>query len=272
MKGRSVKKRPSPPGDLAPRLRRAPSRELLALVGRHLRDFTMREVRQVLLNPHVSGEVIEELLVARHLRSSYEVRRAIARHQRTPEAAAMRFISGLFWHDLAEIALDVRLKPAVRRVAERYLIQRLPRLTVGEKVTLARRATGEVIACLRRDPSRRVIRALLENPRLTVQLIVPLAAKSGSPRILDLVAKNTPWGQRYEVRSALAENHATPFRAVFAILPTLRREDLARIAGDDEHSSVVRNRAREILEERPSHASGSFDRPEGGEIDWIEIQ
>ena len=244
------RKKPPPKSGVAPRLRGAGSRELQALVERHLKDFTMREVRQVLLNPHVTGEVIEEVLEARHLLSAYEVRRAIARHRRTPEPVAMRFIPGLFWYDLAEITLDVRLRPAVRRAAEKYLLQRLPRLSLGEKVTLARRAGGEVIARLRRDPSPRVIGALLENPRLTVNLIAPLAATSDSPRILDLVAKNTPWGQCYEVRSALAGNYSTPFRAVFAILPTLRRPDLVRIAFDEEHSTVVRNRALEILEKR----------------------
>lgn len=272
MKRQPGKKRPSPPGDLAPRLRRAGSRDLLTLVVRHLKDFTMREVRQVLLNPHVSAEVIEEILVARHLLSNPEVRRAIARHRRTPEPAAMRFIPDLFWHDLSEMALDVRLRPAVRRVAEQYLIQRLPRLTVGEKVALARRAAGELIARLRDDPSPRVIQALLENPRLTVQLISPLAAKSRSPRILDVVARNTSWGRRYEVRSALAGNYSTPFRAALAILPTLRRPDLLRIASDEEHSSVITNRARELLEKRPADDSSRFDPLEDGEIESVEIR
>lgn len=259
----SGKKRLPSRDDLAHRLRRVGLRELHALVTRHLKDFTMREVRQVLQNPHASAEVIEELLGARHLLSIYDVRRAIARHRRTPEPAAMRFIPGLFWHDLAEITLDVGLRPAVRRSAEKYLIQRLPRLSLGEKITLARRAVGEVVARLRRDPSPRVIEALLENPRLTVNLIAPLAATSDSPRILDVVAKSARWGQCYEVRSALAGNYSTPFRAVFAILPTLRRPDLVRIALDEEHSSVVRNRAREILEKAPARPSGRFDRSLG---------
>ncbi len=260
---------PSLPPDLAPRLRRAGSAELRRLVGDHLRDLTMREVRQILFNPHVTGEVIEDVAAARHLLAGYEMRRSIARHRRTPEVVALRFVSGLFWRDLMEIAADVRIRPAVRRVAEKYLGQRLPRLTTGEKINLARRATSEVIAHLRRDPSLAVIRALLENPRLTEEALMPLAAGSPSPRILDLVAGNPVWGTRNPVRAALARNPATPFRAVFAILPTLTRGDLSEIAGDEAQSSVVRNRALDLLENRSRRAFDHLDDPP---IDLIGLE
>lgn len=258
------------PADLAHRLRRAGGKELMRLVSDHLRDFTLREVRQVLLNPHATSEVVEELLGARHLLSSYEMRAAVARHRKTPEQAAMRFIAGLYWRDLAEITLDVHIHPSVRRVAEKYLVQRLTRLTVGEKVSLARRSSGAVVAHLRHDPSLRVVDALLENPRLTEELLVPLATKSRSPRILDLLARHPRWGRRFEIRVALAKNGATPFRAALAILPILAREELAEIAGDEEQSSVVRNRARELLEELAT--AGAIDRPEETGIDSIKLE
>lgn len=244
---RRAARSPSPPSELAHRLRRAASSELLRLTSDHLRELTMREVRQILLNPYVTAEVIEELSAARHLLAGYDMRRAIARHRRAPEVVALRFLPGLFWRDLLEIVLDVRLRPSVRRAAEKYLVQRLPRLTVGEKISLARRGGGEVMAQLRRDPNLRVIGAWLDNPRLTEQLVVLLAAGATSPRVLDLVAKSERWGRRYEVRAALGRNAATPFRAAFALLPTLRRDDVAAIAHDERQSTVVRNRAAELL-------------------------
>lgn len=251
---------PSPPSDLAHRLRHAGASELRRLTAEHLRALTMREVHQILMSPHVTAEVIEELLLARHLLSGYALRRAIARHPRTPETAALRFLPGLFWQDLVEIGLDVRLRPAVRRSAEKYLVQRLPGLAVGEKISLARRASAAVIPELRKDPSLRVIAALLENPRLTEQLLVPLAARAKSPRVLELVAQSPRWGRRYEIRAALAKNAAAPFRAVLAILPTLHRDDVAAVAADERQSTVVRNRAAELL----ADFAGSIDPPPGG--------
>ncbi|MCP4654652.1 MAG: hypothetical protein GY856_04440 [bacterium] len=234
---------------LAIRLRQANSGDLLELVRNHLRELTVREVRQTLRNPFVTAEVIEELVLARQLLSIYEVRSIIARHRRTPEVIAMRFVSGLYWRDLLEMVADVRIRPAVRRVAEKYLIQRLPRLAVGEKVTIARRAPLEVIAQLHKDPSLHVIRAFLGNPRLTEESLLPLVIhESTSTRVLDLVASNPRWGRRYAIRAALSRNPRTPFRVVFDILPQLRRKDLIEVVHCEAHSWVVKHRARELLE------------------------
>ncbi len=238
---------------LRARLGRAGSRELLRIVA-DLRDgLTAGDARRVLRNPFVDGDVIEALLCARRLAASYEVRSIVARHRRTPESVALTFVSGLFWRDLLEISVDVRISPAVRRVAEKYLIRRLSRLTTGEKIALARRATAQVLAHLREDPSPRVIKALLENPRLTEATLLPMAASDKTlPRILDLVARDPRWRARYDVRLALARNSRAPFRAIFEILPTLRRQDLLAIAGLEEHSWIVRHRARELLDTDPS--------------------
>ena len=236
-------------GDLGARLRRATSRQLLELIPDHAREMTVREVRQVLLNPYVTPQAIEELVAIRRLLSAYEVRSAIARHHRTPQTAALRFVSGLFWRDLVDIAADLRIAPAVRRVAEKYLVRRLGRLAVGEKMAVARRATPAVLVELRHDPSAFVIKALLENPRLTEEAILPLAASvKARPRILELVARNERWGPRYDVRVALSRNPQAPSGVLVEILPHLRREDLLAVAGLEAHSWIVRHRARELVE------------------------
>jgi hypothetical protein len=237
------------PKHLGARLRRATSRQLLELIPAHAGEMTVREVRQVLLNPFVTGPAIDELLAIRRLLSVYEVRSAIARHRRTPQTAALRFVSGLFWRDLVDIAADLRIAPAVRRVAEKYLVRRLGKLAVGERMAIARRATPTVIAHLRHDPSTHVIKALLDNPRLTEEALLPLTSSDKTlPRILELVARHERWGPRYELRVALSRNPQTPCRALVEILPHLRREDLRAVVELDAHSWIVRHRARELTE------------------------
>ena len=230
-------------------LSRANSQELLRLVIESGAGLTMGDIRRVLRNPFVTPEVIEELLTARRLLASYDVRSAITRHRRTPESVALRFIPGLYWRDLLEVSVDVRISPVVRRVAEKYLIRRLNRLTTGEKMTIARRATSEVLTHLRMDPSLQVIKALLDNPRLTESTLLPMvASETTSPRVLGLVAKAPRWLARYEVRLALSRNTRSPFRVIFEVLPTLRRQDLRAVADHEDHSSIVRHRALELFE------------------------
>ena len=235
--------------DLGTRLSRANSKQLLELIA-EARELTPRQVYRVLRNPFVTAEAIEALLGVRGLLSSYQVRSAIARHRRTPETAALRFVSGLYWRDLLEITVDVRISPAVRRVAEKYLVRRLGRLTVGEKMAIARRAAPGVLSHLRTDPSLLVIKALLQNPRLTEAVLLPMVASEKTlPRILDLVASNPRWGTRYEIRLALSRNTRSPFRVILDILPRLRRQDLLTVARQESHSGVIRRRADELLAE-----------------------
>lgn len=249
------------PENLAARLRQASSRQLLELIPVHARELTVREARQILFNPQVTAPAIEELASIRRL-STYEFKSALARHFRTPQTVALRFISSLFWRDLLDIAADMRIAPAVRRVAEKYLVRRLGRLAVGEKMAITRRATPAVISHLRHDPSLPALRSLLENPRLTEELLLPTVTDARTlPRGLDLIARNPRWGSRYEIRIALSRNPRAPFRAIFEILSRLRRVDLLAVAEMEEHSSVVRHRARELIEMRSPREAGMREKP-----------
>ena len=229
--------------------------------GQHL---GLREVRQILLNPHVTPAVIEALACNRRLMGIYEVKAAVAGHPRTPEHLAMRLLPQIRWRQLMGISRDTRIRAPVRRVAEKYLGQRLPRLTVGEKVSLARLATPEVAAVLAHDPSQKVLRAVLENPRLSEAALLPmLTSHRATPHHLERVARHERWGPRYDVRVALCRNPKTPFRVIFELLPSLRAAELAIVAGCEEHAQIVKSRAEDLLA-----ASGSED----GENAVIEIE
>ncbi|MEL7059004.1 MAG: hypothetical protein AAGN46_03140 [Acidobacteriota bacterium] len=236
--------------EVARRLRVAPAAELLELVREHALRFGLREVRQVVRNPFVDAAVLEELASVRRLMVTYEARAVVARHRRTPEAVAMRFLAGLFWRELMEIALDARVRAAVRRVAEKYLLQRLERLTVGERVALARRGPSSIVARLVADPSARVVRAAFGNPRLTEEGLLRAFSLRSTPRWLELVAADERFGPRYDVQVALSRHPMTPARVLLAALPRLRREDLEAVVAVEEHSRWFRARASEHLSAR----------------------
>src|SRR5262245_39854468 len=70
-----------------------------------------------------------------------EAKRALVAHANTPAALSRRFLPHLFWRELADVAGDLRIPPVVRRDAEKLVRLRLPELTLGERVTLARVAS-----------------------------------------------------------------------------------------------------------------------------------
>jgi hypothetical protein len=237
-------------GGLGERLRDAGPEELPELLEEHAGRLEAPEARQALRNPYLTAEGVALLAAQPRLIAFYEVRRDIALHPRAPEVLAMRFVPGLFWRDLMAAGGDNRLRPTVRRAADLQLAARLPQLAVGEKVTIARRASAGLLASLRQDPSPRVIAALLDNPRLTEGILAPLVhSERTSPPVLALIAADRRWGLRQELRSLLCRNPRTPVDTVLRILPTLRKDDLRAVGSDPRLAEAVRHRARLLLGE-----------------------
>ncbi|MCH9649007.1 MAG: hypothetical protein K0U98_12275 [Deltaproteobacteria bacterium] len=229
-------------------LREAAAEELVQLVDEHAAGMDVAAVRMVLRNSFVSTEIIERLMKERRLLAIYELRRDLARHNKTPQVHSMRLIPTLFWRDLMEIGLDMRAPPLVRRGAERHLVARVSSLAVGERMSIGRRAGHGVIMHLRFDSDSRVIGALLDNPRLNEGLLMPLVSHEGAPpEVLKTVAGNRRWGRRYPIRVALVRNPRTPPVIAVGLLGGLKKMDQKAVAQDVRLPTVVRRRARLLL-------------------------
>ena len=159
--------------------------------------------------------------------SSYQVKAAVVSHPHTPKTVAMNLIKFLFWRDLAKLLNNFRVQPAVRRLAEVTLRDRLQDITLGERIALARMAPREAIKVLRTDHSEQVMTALLGNPKTTEEDVLVVASyRRTPPPILALVARSARWSARYHVRLALLRNPRTPAVVAVALLPGLQQRDL----------------------------------------------
>lgn len=230
------------------RLREADTDELHELLRLHASDLDVPAVLQAFRNPFLGREGVETISEQGRLLSSYEVKRQIALHPKTPEPLALRFVPSLFWRDLLDLGLDMRVRPTLRRAADRRLMARLTTLAVGEKVTVARRGSPRVLGQLRHDPTPRVMAALLENPRLTEGVLLPLLSSDDvQPPVLELIARNRRWGVRHEVRYLLCTNPRTPVQTSLPILPFLRKRELQTVAREVRLPPPVRRRAKVLL-------------------------
>lgn len=234
--------------ELTQRLAAADESQLLSLVRRHLDELDATLLRQVLRHPFLSSEVIQLLLENQEIVGSYEVRHDLAAHPKTPDARAMQFVATLYWRDLARLSAEARVRPTVRRAAERRLAERLPGLAVGEKVTIARRCGPGLMGRIAQDTNPRVIQALLENPRLTEGVLLQLVSRdSARPEILTLVARDRRWGVRYRIRVPICQHPNTPVATALSQLPALRKPDLKAVADDPRLAKAVRQRADLLL-------------------------
>jgi hypothetical protein len=234
--------------ELTERLTAADGAQLLGLVREHLDELDGTQMRQLLRHPFLSTEVIQLLLENQEVVGSYEVRRDLAAHPRTPEPRAMQLLASLYWRDLSRLSAESRVRPTVRRAAERRLAERLPGLASGEKVAIARRCGAGLIARIGQDPDPRVIRALLENPRLTEGALLLLVTRdSARPEMLALVARDRRWGVRYRIRVPICRHPNTPVATALSQLPALRKPDLRAVADDPRLAKAVRQRANLLL-------------------------
>jgi hypothetical protein len=91
------------------------------------------------------------------------------------------------------------------------LIGRLASITLGERIALARRCSGNVAGGLLLDKEPRVWQTALENSRLTESGVVRALQKTGvSRQFVEAVCHHAKWSTRIEVRNALLRNAHTP--------------------------------------------------------------
>jgi hypothetical protein len=164
-----------------------------------------------LKDPELSVVVIEQVAQNSTAMKSRKVRIALASHGRTPRRIALRLIRELYTFELMQFALMPTAPADLKRMADELLIGRLSSITLGERISLARRSSAAVAGGLLTDKEPRVWQTALENPRLTELALVRALQRTGAtPKFIEAVCYHAKWSPRLEVRVALLRNAHTP--------------------------------------------------------------
>jgi hypothetical protein len=159
----------------------------------------------------LSSETIERISRNAAVMKSRKVRTALAVHPRTPRRIALRLIRELYTFDLMQFSLVSLVAADLKRVADEILVARLASITLGERISLARRSSPMVTAALLLDKESRVWQTALENPRVTEHAIVRALRRSDtSSAFVKAICHHAQWSLRPEIRCALLRNEHTP--------------------------------------------------------------
>ena len=140
-----------------------------------------------------------------------KVKLALVEHARTPRHISIPLLRQLFIFDLMRVAIQPTVPADIKRVADEVLVNRLETIPSGERLSLAKRASGLVAAALLLDSEPRVVRAALENSRLTeASVIKALTRRDAQSWFIQAVCHDGKWSPRREVRVALLRNEKTP--------------------------------------------------------------
>src|SRR5579864_4833901 len=159
----------------------------------------------------LASEVIEQISKNTAVMKSRKVRLALAAHPRAPRRIVLRLIRELYTFDLMQFSLLPAVAADLKRVAEELLVARLASISLGERISLARRSSGKVASALLLDRESRVWQTALENPRLIESAIVTALLRPGpSPAFVKAVCHHSKWSVRPEIRMARLRNEYTP--------------------------------------------------------------
>jgi hypothetical protein len=177
-------------------------------------------------------EVLERLAKNVNALKSRKVRIALASHPHTPRHVSVPMARQFYTFELMKFTLSPSVPADVKVAAEDALISRLNTVTIGERLTLARRSSGRVGAALLldldsrdgkiKDDERkidakikakdaatvaretRVMQTALDNPRLTeAHVISAVLRPAATAALVGAVARHLKWSCRREIRVAL---------------------------------------------------------------------
>lgn len=232
-------------------LQEGPEEEVLTLLERMGEGLTEEQAFYLLDNPNLTWTSLRVIAEDAGLRANHKIQFALVKNPATPHAAASRLIPQLYWKELLEVTVNLRVPPLTRRNAEKYLKDRLEGMGLGEKISLARRAPPSVISSLRREKNVKVIAALMDNPRMTTTHVLVIANNPTTPSdVLAHLAQTTRWVNQYQVKMALIKNPQTPLGTAMGFLSSLKRVDLRGLSKNPSLNPALKVAAARILEKR----------------------
>jgi hypothetical protein len=186
----------------------------------------------LLKRPDLPAEILDQLAKNRAMLKSRKVKIGLACHPHTPRRISVPLVRQFYTFDLMKVALSPVVPADVKLTADEALIARLKMIGVGERLTLARQGSGRIAGALLLDADQRVMRAALENARLTEAPVVQAVLNpSALPALIHEVSRHEKWSYRRDVQIALLRSaHLSLARAlVFAasFSPAQLREILA---------------------------------------------
>lgn len=250
--------------DLTSRLRSAltaTSSELFSL----LHDSAGDVLRALLKNPCLSEDHLLALLKRRDLtedllksisrlklgEGSHRIKVALARNPGTPGTVLQSLLPQLYLFELLELCYLPGVTPDQKVAAERVILQRLPSVAMGNKMTMARRGTATLVDALLKEGDLRLMAPCLQNPRLReVSLLQFLQGPHASAETISAIARHPRWNQRPNLRLVILKNRKTPAIWFTLYLPKLRTQDLHALIASRQLSPLQKHLVVEDLRRR----------------------
>jgi hypothetical protein len=218
--------------------------KLIENLERLIHSHSEQDLRTAAENPNLTEDLARALLSRRDLPASVlqdlaknsavlkqrPVLVGLVAHPRTPRFVSLPLARSLFPFELMQVAMSPAVAADVKIAIEQMILDKLEKLSLGERLTLALRGPTRIAERLLLDPEQRVVETALQNPHLTEACIVrTLMREADHFNFVELIAGHPKWSLRIDVRCALLRNPKTPMSVALHFAQTLPA-DVARDA------------------------------------------
>jgi len=132
-----------------------------------------------------------------------------------------------------------------------FLDAGLKETPLGMRKALARKPDFKLIQRIARDQDHRVIRHLLDNPRLTEKDVIHIGStRPTSPKVLEVIYDHPKWIARYSVKRVIVLSPHSPLSISLRLLTFLTTEDLEEVREALDLRETLREQAQRIITEK----------------------
>ena len=159
----------------------------------------------------LSEDLLKKIYQRRAETVSHKLILALVKNPHTPGSISRNLLPRLQLFELLDLCILSGVTPDQRLAAERVIQQRLPTTPLGNKITLARRATSAIVAELLKEGDPQLVSVCLNSPRLQEAAVYQfLHGPKANAETISLIARHSRWQQRPNLRMAILKNRQTP--------------------------------------------------------------
>jgi len=131
------------------------------------------------------------------------------------------------------------------------LFAAIQKMTVMQKIKLARSGGKEARSLLIRDRNKVVYTSVMMSPKISDNEIVTIANNRNSPEeILRIISMKRDFTKHYQVKLGLVRNSKTPTAAAMKFMNYIKEKDLKALMKSRDVSSVISSQARRLLSKK----------------------
>jgi hypothetical protein len=219
------------------------------------RNLTEEDVLIIATRKNLPASVLESIFKDKRWSESYPVRLALARNPKSPLTVSITIARYLRLFDLEEITRSHFIPLVFRHKVEGIIVEKIPAMALGNKKTLAKKASGTVLLALLRDPDAEVVKLCLNNPHLIEAHLFKVISRADTvAETIRMIAEHPNWSRRSLIRLSLARNSLTPLPLTVRFLREMKVMDLRELYADPALSVTVRPFIHRELWERGEEA------------------